>query len=94
MIDYIIIIATMLILYFVVVRNKPAPQSDWETLPDFERYKKNKKLKDQTNKAVCIHCGSNSITQKQLQDKTENPKQTKFYHSCDQCRVILWRSER
>jgi len=93
MTDYIIIIATMLIIYFFVVRNKPVPKSDWETLPDFERYKKNKKLKDQVEKATCIHCASTSITQKNLKDKIENPEQTKFYHSCDQCRVILWRSE-
>jgi len=93
MTDYIIIIATMLILYFVVIRHKSVPKSDWETLPDFERYKKNKKLKDYKNKATCMHCGSSAITQKQLPDKIENPEQTKFYHSCDQCRVILWRSE-
>ena len=32
---------------------------------------------------TCIHCGSDKIIEKPLKDKKENPKQTKFYHTCD-----------
>jgi len=92
MTEYLILIATMLIIYFVLVRNKPRPKSDWETLPIQSDYQKNKKSKN-THKAICcIHCGHDEIIKKPLKDKKENPEHKKFYHTCSKCRVILWRS--
>ena len=93
MTEYIILFVTMLIIYFVLVRNRTTPKTDWETLPQFEHYKKDKKASNEQQETTCIHCGSDKIIEKPLKDKKENPKQTKFYHTCTECRVILWRNE-
>ena len=96
MIEYVIIIITMLVIYFVLVRNKTRPKTDWESLPTFDGYKANQKEKNVHEDELgcaCIHCGNVDIKKKPLKDKIENPQQTKFYHSCSQCRIILWRSE-
>lgn len=93
MTEYIILFVIMLIIYFFLVKNRTTPKSDWETLPQLEQYKKETKASNEQNKTVCIHCGSDNIIEKPLRDEKENPDQTKFYHTCTECRVILWRNE-
>ncbi|MDA7747211.1 hypothetical protein N8878_07770 [Psychromonas sp.] len=94
MVEYMIIIITMLVIYFVLVRNKPRVKSDWETLPLVGEYLKNKKAQNDQQQTICVHCGNDEIIEKPLKDKKENPEQTKFYHTCTKCRVILWRNEK
>jgi DNA-directed RNA polymerase subunit M/transcription elongation factor TFIIS len=93
MFDYFILIVIILFIYFVLVRNKGRLKSEWESLPSLLEYKKKKKALNDQQKIICIHCGNKEFIKKPLKDKKENPNQTKFYHVCTHCRVILWRSE-
>jgi len=91
--EYLIIIVIMLVIYFVLVRNKKRPKTDWENLPILSEYLKDKKAINEEKKTLCLYCGSDQIINKPLKDKKENPAHTKSYHTCSHCRVILWRSE-
>lgn len=93
MTEYLMLFAIMLVIYFVLVRNRPAPKTDWEGLPLFEQYIKDKKAKDEQGNTQCIYCANQEIIKKPLKNAKENPQGTKFYHACTECKVILWRSE-
>lgn len=93
MTEYIILFAIMLVIYFVLVRNKPAAKTDWEGLPLLDEYLKNNKAKDEQGTTQCIYCANQEILKKPLRSEKENPQGNKFYHACSECKVILWRSE-
>ncbi|HEY7866663.1 MAG TPA: hypothetical protein VIC51_11740 [Psychromonas sp.] len=89
---YLILFAIVAVIYFVLVRNKPAPKSDWEKLPQLNEYKKLKKSANADNQPCCHFCANSEINKRLLQSKKENPDNTKYYHACAACRRVLWRS--
>lgn len=89
---YLILFAIIAVIYFVLVRNRPAPKSDWEQLPQLNEYKKLKKSVNADNQPCCRFCGNSEINKRLLQSKKENPDNTKHYHACAACRRVLWRS--
>ena len=90
---YLILFVIMVIIYFVLIRNKPVPKTDWETLPLLDEYKKNKKTKNEKGELCCRYCGSIKFIERSLNSSKENPHNNKYYHACTQCKVVLWRSE-
>ena len=93
MTEYIALILVVAIVYFVLVRNRPAPKTDWETLPDLLEYQALDKTKNDKGQLCCRHCGCPETVKRALQSEKENTDNSKFYHACTQCKVILWRSE-
>lgn len=93
MIDYLLLFVTIAIIYFVLVRNKPARKTDWETLPTFAEYKKKAKAKNDEGEVCCAYCGHTEMVERLLKSEKENPDNTKHYHACTNCKVILWRVE-
>lgn len=90
---YLILFVIVAIIYFVQIRNKPARKTDWQTLPSLEEYKQLKKTENDEGELCCRHCGSTKFVQRLLKSTQENPDNSKHYHACTQCKVILWRSE-
>ena len=93
MTTYLILFAIIAVIYFVQIRNKPAPKTDWETLPLIEEYKKLEKSQNEDGELCCRYCGATEFVERLLKSPKENPDNTKYYHACTQCKVILWRSE-
>ncbi len=93
MTEYILLAIIMLFIYFVLIRSKPAPKSDWETLPTLPEYQKIKKSKNEQGKQCCQYCGHTETVERALNSEKENADNTKFYHACTGCRVVLWRSQ-
>lgn len=93
MTEYIIVAIVMVFIYFVLVRNRPAAKTDWETLPTLSEYQKNPKAHNPEAILCCQHCGHTETNKRVLNSRKENPTQKKFYHACAKCKVILWRSE-
>lgn len=91
--SYIIVFVIAAFIYFVQIRNKPAPKTDWETLPLLDEYKTMNNSKNEQNVVMCRHCGSTEIIKKPFNSEKENPNKTKHYYACTKCKVILWRSE-
>ncbi|MFT6924753.1 MAG: hypothetical protein ACJAZP_000311 [Psychromonas sp.] len=89
---YLILFAVIAVIYFVLVRNRPAPKTDWENLPTLNEYKKLEKSVNADDQLCCRFCGSSDINKRLLQSKKENPDDTKYYHACAACRRVLWRS--
>ena len=58
MTTYLILFAIILFIYFVLVRNKPARKTDWETLPSLDEYKKLKNSQNEDGELCCRYCGS------------------------------------
>jgi hypothetical protein len=90
--NYLILFAIAAIIYFVLVRNRPASKTDWEKLMPLNEYKKLKKSVNADNQPCCRFCGNSEINTRLLQSKKENPDNTKYYHACAACRRVLWRS--
>lgn len=90
---YLILFVIVAIIYFVQIRNKPVRKTDWQTLPSLEEYKKLKKSENEKGELCCRHCGSTEFVQRLLNSPQENPDNSKHYHACTQCKVVLWRSE-
>lgn len=93
MTEYIILAIIMVFIYYVLIRHKPVRKTDWETLPELEKYQKIKKSHNEQGELCCQHCGHQEIRQRTLQSKKENPQENKFYHACTRCKVVLWRSQ-
>ena len=93
MTEYILLAIIMVFIYFVLIRNRPAPKSDWETLPTLAEYKKVKKTENEQGELCCQYCGHTETVQRELNSDKENADKTKFYHACTQCKVVLWRSQ-
>lgn len=93
MTEYIMLVIIMIFIYFVLIRNKPAPKTDWETLPTLPEYQKIKKSSNEQGDICCQYCASTEIIKRSLKSKQENPDKTKFYNVCTACNVILWRSQ-
>ncbi|WP_354625612.1 hypothetical protein [Psychromonas sp. MME2] len=93
MTEYIALIMIVAIVYFVLVRNKPAPKTDWEKLPDFQEYQALEKTQNESGELCCHYCGCSETVKRPLKSEKENPDKLKFYHACTQCKVVLWRSE-
>ena len=94
MTEYIILALIMVFIYFVLIRNRPASKTDWETLPTLEKYQKQAKSTNTEGILCCQHCGHIETVEKVLISKKENPKNNKCYNACTNCKVILWRSEK
>lgn len=90
--EYIILGVIVVFIYFVLIKNKPARKTDWESLPNFDEYKAIKKSHNEEGKLCCQHCGHQEMVERTLNDKKENPENNKFYHACTKCKVVLWRS--
>jgi hypothetical protein len=90
---YLILFAIVAIIYFVQIRHKPARKTDWQTLPLLDEYKKLKKSKNEAGELCCRYCGTTEFVERLLKSPKENPDNSKHYHACTQCKVILWRSE-
>ena len=93
MTTYLILFVIIAVIYFVLIHNKPARKTDWETLPLLNEYKKLKKSQNDDGELCCRYCGSTEFVERLLKSPKENPDNTKHYHACTQCKVILWRSE-
>jgi hypothetical protein len=93
MTTYLILFVIIAVIYFVQIHNKPPRKTDWETLPFLEEYKKLEKTKNDAGELCCRHCGSTEFVERLLKSEKENPDNSKHYHACTQCKVILWRSE-
>ena len=93
MTDYLLLFVTIAIIYYVLVHNKPARKTDWETLPFLDEYKKKDKAINDAGELCCIYCGHQEMIQRVLNSPKENPNNSKHYHACTNCKVILWRSE-
>ena len=89
---YLILFATIAIIYYFQIHKKPARKTDWESLPLLEEYKKLQKSTNEQHKLCCRYCGHTETVQRLLKSLKENPDNTKHYHACTQCRVVLWRS--
>ncbi len=92
MTDYLILIVIMAIIYFFLVRKRPAPKTDWETLPTKEEYQAQDKATNDQEQTCCIYCGHSETVQRLLNSEKENPDNSKHYHACTGCKVVLWRS--
>ena len=93
MTTYLILFAIIAVIYFVQIHNKPARKTDWETLPFLEEYKKIDKSQNEDQELCCRYCGSTEFVKRLLKSPQENPENSKHYHACTQCKVVLWRSE-
>ncbi len=93
MTEYLILFATIAIIYFVLIRNRPPRKTDWESLPLLSEYKNQEKSHNEDGLLCCRYCGSTEMVERLLKSEKENPDNTKHYHACTQCKVILWRSE-
>lgn len=93
MLEYIIIAIIMVFLYFVLIRNRSTPKTDWESLPSLEEYKKLKKTHTEQGDVCCQYCGHQETIERSLNSEKENPEKNKFYHACTSCKVVLWRSQ-
>ncbi|GLS91604.1 hypothetical protein GCM10007916_26730 [Psychromonas marina] len=93
MTEYIIIAIIMVFIYFVLVRNRPAAKTDWESLPTLSEYQKIPKAHNSAATLCCQYCGHTEMIKRVLNSKKENASQKKHYHACTKCKVILWRSE-
>ena len=91
--SYLILFVIVAIIYVVLVRNKPPRKTDWETLPLLDEYKKLEKTVNEKGELCCRHCGSTKFVERLLNSPKENPNNSKYYHACTQCKVVLWRSE-
>ncbi|WP_022941310.1 hypothetical protein [Psychromonas hadalis] len=94
MVEYMILAVIMAVLYFVLIKNRPADKSDWETLPTLPEYQKVKKTKNEQGELCCQYCGNTETVERPLNSEKENIHKTKFYHACTSCKVILWRIEK
>lgn len=94
MTEYIILAIIMVFIYFVLIRNKPTPKTDWETLPSLDQYQKLKKTHTEQGELCCQYCGHQETVERALNSDTENPQKNKFYHACTACKVVLWRTEK
>ena len=94
MTEYIIVAIIMAFIYFVLIKNRPAAKTDWESLPTLSKYKKNSKATTSEGVLCCQHCAHTEIIEKTLDSKAENPEKNKFYNVCSNCKVILWRNEK
>lgn len=92
MTEYIALFIIVAIIYFVLVRNKPAPKTDWETLPFLPEYRKRDNTTNEQGELCCYNCACTETVKRSLQSEKENLENNKFYHACTQCKVILWRS--
>lgn len=90
---YLILFAIIAVIYFVQIRNKPARKTDWETLPFLDEYKKLEKSHNEQGLLCCRYCGATETVKRSLNSPKENPNNSKYYHACTKCKVILWRSE-
>jgi len=93
MTEYILLAIIVLFIYFVLVRNRAPVKTDWETLPLIDEYQKHEKATNPDGKLCCQYCGHTETIQRVLNSEKENPLQTKHYHACVNCKVVLWRSE-
>lgn len=93
MTTYLILFVIVAIIYFVLIRNKPERKTDWQTLPFLEEYKKMDKAQNEQGELCCRYCGNKETVERLLKSVTENPDNSKHYHACTQCKVILWRSD-
>ncbi len=93
MTEYILLVIIMVFIYFVLIRNRTTPKTDWETLPTLPEYQQIKKAKDHKGELCCQYCGHSETVQRALQSDKENSDKTKFYHACTQCKVVLWRTQ-
>ncbi|PKF63721.1 hypothetical protein CW745_02435 [Psychromonas sp. psych-6C06] len=93
MTEYILLAIIMVFIYFVLIRNKPAPKTDWEGLPTLPEYKEIEKTTTSEGELCCQYCGHTETIERSLNSEKENPNKNKFYHACTNCKVILWRSE-
>ena len=93
MTEYLILFVIVAVIYFVLIRNKPVRKTDWETLPFLEEYKKLEKSQNEEGKLCCRYCGSTETVERLLNSPKENPNNSKHYHACTKCKVVLWRSE-
>lgn len=89
---YLILFATIAIIYYFLIHKKPARKTDWESLPVLDEYQKMQKSTNEQGKLCCRYCGHTETVQRLLKSLKENPDNTKHYHACSQCRVVLWRS--
>lgn len=89
---YLILFATIAIIYYFLIHKKPIRKTDWETLPLLDEYKKIKKATNEQGELCCRFCGHSETVQRLLNSEKENPDNSKHYHACTQCRVVLWRS--
>ena len=94
MTEYFILIIIMLVIYFVLIRNRATPKSDWESLATLEEYKKVAGANNAEGQLCCQYCGHLETVQRVLNSEKENADKSKFYHACTSCKVILWRSEK
>ncbi|PKG37591.1 hypothetical protein [Psychromonas sp. Urea-02u-13] len=94
MTEYIMLAIIMVFMYFVLIRNKSTPKTDWESLPSLTEYQKTKKSSSEQGKLCCQHCGHHETIERSLNSEKENPTKNKFYHACTCCKVVLWRSQR
>ena len=94
MTEYIILAVIMVILYFVLIKNRPEEKTDWETLPTLPEYQKIKKAKNDQGELCCQYCGHTETVERALNSEKENLHKTKFYYACTGCKVILWRGEK
>lgn len=90
---YIVLFIIITFIYFVLIRNKPIPKTDWETLPFLDEYKTLDKAINESGECCCRHCQSLETVTRSLQSEQENPNNSKFYHACTKCKIVLWRSE-
>ena len=94
MTEYILLAIIMIFIYYVLVRNKPKPKTDWETLPSFQEYQKLDKSNTDAGDLCCQYCGNQETVQRALNSEKENPQKDKFYHACTSCKVVLWRCQK
>ncbi|WP_019614175.1 hypothetical protein [Psychromonas ossibalaenae] len=93
MTEYLILFVIIAVIYFVLIRNRPARKTDWETLPLLSEYKELEKSHNDDGQLCCRYCGASETVERLLKSEKENPDNTKHYHACTQCKVILWRTE-
>ncbi|MEH6452270.1 MAG: hypothetical protein V7782_04430 [Psychromonas sp.] len=89
---YLILFATIAIIYYFLIHKKPIRKTDWESLPVLDKYKKLKKSINEQGELCCRYCGHTETVERLLKSPKENPDETKHYHACTQCKVVLWRS--
>ncbi|WP_028864893.1 hypothetical protein [Psychromonas aquimarina] len=93
MTEYLILFAIIAVIYFVLIRNRPARKTDWESLPLLNEYEQQEKSHNEEGQLCCCYCGATEMVERLLKSEKENPDNTKYYHACTQCKVILWRAE-
>ncbi|WP_372881362.1 hypothetical protein [Psychromonas sp.] len=89
---YLILFATIAIIYYLQIHKRPPVKTDWEKLPDLADYKKLEKSVNEEGQLCCRYCANKTINKRLLQSKKENPDNTKHYHACSECKIVLWRS--